>query len=82
MKLLTAKEVGEKFGTSESWVLRRIQSRCPAEQRIPEDCVVRSGRRYVRFLDTKIDEFIASGCKPACPNFRQKNAGSKEVNNK
>ena len=71
MKLLTAKEVAEKFGTSESWVLRRTQSRCPEENRIPEDCIVRSGRRYLRFIDVRIDEWIARGCKPENPKFRQ-----------
>jgi predicted DNA-binding transcriptional regulator AlpA len=64
MKLITAGEVAEKFGVSESWVYARIQNRFPEEMRIPEECIVRSGSKYVRFIDTRIDEWIARGCKP------------------
>jgi predicted DNA-binding transcriptional regulator AlpA len=69
-RVITAKEVAMKFGVSESWVLDRTRKRCPVERRIPDDCIIRSGRRYIRFIESRIDAWIERGCKPSTPNFR------------
>jgi excisionase family DNA binding protein len=62
MRLLTAEEVAEKLRVKVSWVQERCRERTPAEQRIP--FIKLPGGRYVRFVETQIDAWMANGCKP------------------
>jgi predicted DNA-binding transcriptional regulator AlpA len=53
ISLITAAQVAKKLGVPESWVREHCRGRC--EKQLPH---VRLGK-YVRFIDSKIDEWIA-----------------------
>jgi len=64
MKLIDAEAVAEKLGVPVTWIKERTRARCPEKDRLP---CIRLGK-YVRFLESDIDTWIAAGCRVMATN--------------
>jgi predicted DNA-binding transcriptional regulator AlpA len=80
MKLINCADVAALLGMKESWVRDRCRPSTPDEDRIPG--MVRLGKKYVKFQDTKVIEWIENGCKPlaSAPDTRVKSFSLKKAN--